>query len=428
MADKQTGSAPFNVRFSAGGSFDYDKEDVLRFEWSFTQPGIVQSTEREPQFTFTKPGIFKVTVKAIDSHGETATGSLTVEVGNEPPMVTIQTPDNKSFYWDNSLFRYQVAVSDKEDGRLGKGIDPSKVTLRYHFKAAGEDMVAITQGHQTSKPTVGNAAKGRILIEESDCKACHAMAKTSVGPAYQAVAKRYRNTPTVAGKLAAKIIRGGGGAWGDREMSAHPQLSKAEAQDMVAYILSLGKAEGSPGRLPLKGQLVAREHVGKGKSGSYDLIASYTDRGGNGIKAITRQERITLKYPLLRAADADEFVEAAKANVGETQMVKYTTNGSYLVFKNIDLTGVKNLLISLQPKKKSGRIEIRLGSHEGRLIGVTEEITGQALLAMDAGQWVDSRVKLEPVQGVQDVYFVYKGSDQISIWNTFDINTIYFSR
>jgi hypothetical protein len=53
---------------------------------------------------------------------------------------------------------------------------------------------------------------------------------------------------------------------------------------------------------------------------------------------------------------------------------------------------------------------------------------GAGMLAMDAGKWVDSKVKLEPVQGVQDVYFVYKGSDQISIWNTFDINTIYFGR
>jgi cytochrome c len=39
--------------------------------------------------------------------------------------------------------------------------------------------------------------------------------------------------------LAGKIIAGGQGVWGEIPMSPHPQVSQADAESMVRYILSL---------------------------------------------------------------------------------------------------------------------------------------------------------------------------------------------
>jgi cytochrome c len=46
-------------------------------------------------------------------------------------------------------------------------------------------------------------------------------------------------------KLSDKVIVGGMGVWGEHAMSAHPNISKADAKAMVNYILSLGDAKAS---------------------------------------------------------------------------------------------------------------------------------------------------------------------------------------
>jgi cytochrome c len=78
-------------------------------------------------------------------------------------------------------------------------------------------------GHQQLTSTF---SLGKSLIAGSDCKACHQLNAPSAGPAFKEVAKKYRDDKTAIAKLANKIITGGGGLWGDREMSAHPQLSR----------------------------------------------------------------------------------------------------------------------------------------------------------------------------------------------------------
>ncbi|HEX8549602.1 MAG TPA: ThuA domain-containing protein [Cytophagaceae bacterium] len=96
------------------------------------------------------------------------------------------------------------------------------------------------------KPATGAAVKqgssisiGEALIAKSDCKACHRLRESSLGPSFYAIAERYRGKTSESERLANKIIKGGGGAWGPHVMSAHPQLSKKEALDMAIYILSV---------------------------------------------------------------------------------------------------------------------------------------------------------------------------------------------
>lgn len=77
------------------------------------------------------------------------------------------------------------------------------------------------------------------LAQKKNCMACHTVEKKVVGPAYKDVAKKYAGQDAAAAMLADKVIKGGKGAWGVIPMPANPQVSPAEAQTLVKWILSL---------------------------------------------------------------------------------------------------------------------------------------------------------------------------------------------
>ncbi len=83
--------------------------------------------------------------------------------------------------------------------------------------------------------------RGKNLIAKSDCRACHLTNQASLGPSYLSIANKYKSDQSMITKLANKIITGGSGVWGTHAMSAHPQLSKEDAANMVKYILSLSQ-------------------------------------------------------------------------------------------------------------------------------------------------------------------------------------------
>jgi cytochrome c len=76
------------------------------------------------------------------------------------------------------------------------------------------------------------------LATSKNCMACHAVDKKLVGPAYKDVATKYKGDKTAADKLAAKVMKGGSGAWGPVPMPANPQVSEADAKKLVAWVLN----------------------------------------------------------------------------------------------------------------------------------------------------------------------------------------------
>ncbi|MDQ4141027.1 MAG: c-type cytochrome [Bacteroidota bacterium] len=95
----------------------------------------------------------------------------------------------------------------------------------------------------TGTPVQGSAnLKGKALMDKSDCNACHQLEVKVVGPAFKDIAKKYKSDKAAVDKLSEKIIKGGAGSWGDIPMAPHPQISKADANEMVKYILSLAPA------------------------------------------------------------------------------------------------------------------------------------------------------------------------------------------
>ncbi|MDQ3017144.1 MAG: PA14 domain-containing protein, partial [Bacteroidota bacterium] len=80
---------------------------------------------------------------------------------------------------------------------------------------------------------------GERLIAKNDCKTCHNAMVQTIGPAYKQIAERYPMQEEEVTRLANKVIAGGAGIWGTQVMSAHPELPKSDAMEMVRYILSL---------------------------------------------------------------------------------------------------------------------------------------------------------------------------------------------
>jgi cytochrome c len=76
------------------------------------------------------------------------------------------------------------------------------------------------------------------LAQQKNCMACHAVEKKVVGPSFKTIANKYAGQ-NVNAKLGNKITQGGAGAWGAVPMPANPQVSPAESQTLLKWIMSL---------------------------------------------------------------------------------------------------------------------------------------------------------------------------------------------
>ncbi|WP_028527044.1 PQQ-dependent sugar dehydrogenase [Runella limosa] len=368
---KKAGAAPMKAEFSSKGTVDYDG-DALKYEWTFGK-GLPKSNVANPTFTYTKPGIYTATLKVTDSKGNASSSSVEVKVGNEPPKVEVALAGNKSFYWENKPVAYEVKVSDKEDGSLAnQKINPEDVTVTVDY-LEGFDKTILAQGHQANL----GVATGKRLMDLSDCKACHDVVKKSIGPAYRDVAKKYKGQRDIESRLADKIINGGGGVWGEQAMSAHPQIKKEEAKEIVKYIMSLGNEKG-PDKKPVKGEYVT---AAKQKEGSYIFRASYTDKGNPVVGPQTSTSTVALRPAKLKATWNDEAKDATTVELPtKSEVLAPVKNGSYALYKDVDLTDVSSLscMVYASPDRTvGGTIEVRLDSPTGALIGQTEVSNSQ---------------------------------------------------
>ncbi|HTH54989.1 MAG TPA: c-type cytochrome [Cyclobacteriaceae bacterium] len=105
-------------------------------------------------------------------------------------------------------------------------------------KKSGEDYGTPTE--ESATPVAGDViAQGESLVKASDCKTCHHATNKIIGPSHTDVAKKYEFTEANVKMLAGKIIKGGSGVWGPINMTAHADISQADAEKMARYVLSL---------------------------------------------------------------------------------------------------------------------------------------------------------------------------------------------
>ena len=430
VADKTSGAVPLAVNFSSEGTNDYDDYDQgkLTYEWKITNGGGFDQTltEANPNFTFSEAGTYQVTLTVTDTKGEKNTASMEVVAGNEPPVVTIDFSGmNKTFYFGEKELTYSITVSDKEDGSTADGkIKAEEVAVTFDYVPAGFDPIEIAS-KQSGAESVAILNLGRNLIEGSDCKSCHQYDKTSIGPSYEAVAAKYPNSAENTKYLVGKIINGGAGVWGDHAMSAHPQLSEADAKRMVDYILSMDEVQPTVASLPLSGKVNPAVPEGENGQGSFLLRASYSDKGAGSIGPLNGVDFIALRNPFL---NPQLSVDRKGVQLLTTPSINFLMVGdnSYFGMKQLDLTGIQQIDVLSTINQRNGGIggavEIRLGSPTGELLGQSEKIGRKEGGGFRPPQGVNpidwrrqnanrAKVKIKPTTGMQDLYFVFKNAD-----------------
>ena len=169
------------------------------------------------------------------------------------------------------------------------------------FAAAILPVVGWAEGGMPAEKVGSKGSPGEKLVKANDCISCHAVDLRVVGPAYRAVAKKYRGQPNALQKLSQQIKQGGSGDWGQVPMTPHPALTDSQLREMVAWILSLGAP-------PAKRSATAVEDPAQPKAAS--KMYAYPLANGTTVK---------LDFPL--------FVEGPDQKVTDQKVTKNVFSG-----------------------------------------------------------------------------------------------------
>lgn len=116
----QYGPGPLNVNFNGSGSSD-PENGAITYSWNFGD-GSPASTAMNPAHVFTAPsGVptsYTVTLTVTDNQGQSASTTLLVSVNNTPPVVSITSIADGTFYPVGVDTTYQLvaSVTDAEHG------------------------------------------------------------------------------------------------------------------------------------------------------------------------------------------------------------------------------------------------------------------------------------------------------------------------
>lgn len=418
-ANKMGGAVPFKLELTAEGTIDADYDD-LKYTWEITSDNGFEKIVRDSEATIalTELGQYNAKLTVDDGHGGVATQTMDLVAGNEPPSLSLEVP-NKSFYSPNTSVDYEIKVNDKEDGSLGNGIDPAEVAVSIDYLAEGFDQVTIAQGHREAD-VLALGSTGKKLIEASDCMACHKEKEKSIGPSYTEIAQKYKGNDNAREYLSKKIISGGGGVWGEVPMAAHPQLKAKEAADMAEFILSLGSRKANANTLPTKGSFAAEVPQGDPGNGVYIVRAAYEDHGANNMPSQVSEKTFVLRSTKLDVHGFDEYSDVNKMSFSGNKLAIPAKSGSYMVLKQVDLSGIASVQLAASAPKAQlnaagGKLELRLGSPAGTLIGESE-----FLEASDAGGFTPSIINAplnlpEAQTGkLQDLYLLFVNDRETS--------------
>ncbi|MDH5381915.1 MAG: PQQ-dependent sugar dehydrogenase, partial [Cyclobacteriaceae bacterium] len=414
-ADKVVGASPLTVSFSSEGTMDLDRKDQLTYFWYFDD-AEVQSKEANPTYTFTKTGTYQVKLVVEDNAGAINEEVLVVQVGNDLPLISVNVTENKTFYWNQSSFHYEINVEDQEDGSLSSGsIDVDNVVATLSYTSMYPDITMVAQEHEN----VSNYSHpGLELINKSDCKACHSQESTSVGPAYSAIAQRYKADKNAIEKLTQKVIEGGNGNWGETAMSAHPQLSEEDVREMVGYIVSLSGVDKKVNRIPLSGKIDV--DLPDDEAGNYIFSVTYKDKGGQDVGPLISKKSFMLRPSRIKAVTCDDYEKVIKFN---NQVIRFYVPEGYIVFKGVDLTSVGKIAVKYSSQNLATKVKIRTGSPDGEVIGemnllptFKEEGATGATELNDA--WANAKTQIEGVSNVKDVYITFEPLEETSTEGT----------
>lgn len=382
------GRPPLEVAFSSEGTLDPDG-DELTYEWKIV-PGSdeFKDARANPTLAFGTIGSYQAVLTVTDEHGASATASAPVLVGNEPPVVKFKSPQDGDFYDFGKPIRWDIAVSDPEDG------EPVSERVKvFHHLVPGyfKDTEASLTGAQTLPP-------GLELMKKSDCFNCHMVDRKLVGPSYLEVAAKYKDQEHALDEVAKRIVTGTSGIWGEVPMIPHPQHGIEQSRQMTEWIFSLGEKESESVLSGLAGEFkIEKPEKEDKKKGPGVLIveASYLDGGAAPIAPLSRTETIRLRSATLLPAESDAH---EGLSISGTKAGAIMDKG-WLKFEQTNLTDRNKATISYSSAGVGATVEIRYGSPEGELLG--------SVKAEPTGDWGKSKTlsfKISPASARGDLF------------------------
>ncbi|HVX49585.1 MAG TPA: ThuA domain-containing protein [Chitinophagaceae bacterium] len=394
--DKAAGALPFTVKATVQAK-DPENE-AMTYTWDLGNGTTKETSEPQLDYTYSTAGDYKISVEVKDKEGASSkSDAVSVYAGNEIPEVTVSLAGgNKSFYLPGQPVKYSVTVTDKGDTSK---IDPANLFVSVDY----------VQGYDKASVVTGGSANiaGKVLTQTLDCKSCHKEAEKSIGPSFIMVSQKYAKDPNAPTYLSQKIMKGGSGVWGDVAMAAHPNISQSDLDQIIHYVLGLTNKDQQKKSLPASGTIVpppaSKPNV------SLVISASYTDKGGNNIKALTGNGSAALSSSSVSFTGKEKMKGFTTANYNNLNYMLTPKTEGWFAVDSIDLTGVGsvNIIVGWQAPPAYGYdFEIRLDGENGKVIG-------KASLLPQPGnkqQFTTVHMGLDAVTGgaMHTLYFVSK--------------------
>lgn len=412
-ATNNFGREPLAVTLSSEGTFDKDRDDVLKYEWRLIDTlrpdaaPVVLSQDANVTVSLQTPGVFNAELTVTDSAGLSRSAAVPVVVGNDRPAIAFIEPQEGDFYDDQGPIAYRLRVSDPEDGTndeeqvdnsLAELLDadaPNRVTLNASFTAG-------LLGGGTAGPVEG--PPGLMRMKSSDCFNCHAVDQKRVGPPLLEVALKYRGKEGALEASVQRVMKGSTGVWGKIPMIPHSHNTPEEIHEMVSWIYSLEPVgltrvfNGFVGSVPVNPDEVT-------KPGYYTLEASYLDLGALPIPPLSGSATVHLRQRTVEAELADEVHGPqilGAGNAGGGKFCGAINDGHYLKFANILMNDVGRISARVSSAGQGGQIEIRLDAPDGELLE-TLDIENNG----DWTAWYDRATEILPTAGRHDVFIVF---------------------
>ena len=139
------------------------------------------------------------------------------------------------------------------------------------------------------------------------------------------------------------------------------------------------------------------------------MRANYTDKGNPVTGTLTGAYLLTLRHPKMEAEDSDLSNNVATRHIDGTDLtfIGNVQDGSHIGFKNIDLTGIKQIHFKVSARVTGSIIEIRAGSPKGTLLGKAE--VPQVEKMRDPIKLTTAQISNHDEQ--QDLFFVFRNND-----------------
>jgi hypothetical protein len=155
-------------------------------------------------------------------------------------------------------------------------------------------------------------------------------------------------------------------------MPGHPNLPESDAKQIVTWIMSLADNTPKQKSLPVAGSVKPTLDKKPADNGVLVLTASYTDKGGAGIKPLTGSTMVALRNSRMALTGAKDLKGYSTMSYNGRHLLLAPKDAGSFAMDSIDLTDVAAIEIALGGQKAPQfgyAFELRLDSPDGRKIG-----------------------------------------------------------